>query len=81
MWLRLLPVWCVRRPASHHRPNKPTSAKFFFICDRDAFVPQISLNFEDYLECEVEVNFVTVASTRANDDIAPLFKMAPKIVI
>ena len=46
----------------YYRPTKATSAKIFFFCDPLAFEPQISLNYEDYLECAVEINFATVVA-------------------
>ena len=46
----------------YYRPGKATTARIFFFCDVAAFEPVISLNYEDYLECAVEINFATVAA-------------------
>eukprot|EP00039_Didymoeca_costata_P018626 m.334270 g.334270 ORF g.334270 m.334270 type:complete len:371 (+) comp17323_c0_seq1:159-1271(+) len=46
----------------YYRPNKNTQAKIYFFCDATAFEPTITLLYEDYLECEVQINFATIAA-------------------
>lgn len=45
-----------------YRPSKVTVAKIFFLCDPTAYTPLLSIKYEDYLECEIEINFATVAA-------------------
>eukprot|EP00041_Stephanoeca_diplocostata_P032529 m.1043234 g.1043234 ORF g.1043234 m.1043234 type:complete len:535 (+) comp24167_c0_seq5:291-1895(+) len=45
-----------------YRPSKVTVAKIYFLCDPTAYTPLLSIKYEDYLECEIEINFASVAA-------------------
>jgi hypothetical protein len=55
-------VWTMEmdsKEACYYRPQKVTVFKVFFLCNADATEPILSIKYEDYLECEVDINLET----------------------
>jgi len=50
------------RTPCYYKPKQVTVAKIYFVCNAAATEPKLSINYEDYLECAVEINFQTAAA-------------------
>lgn len=61
-------VWTMEmdsKEACYYRPQKVSVFKVFFLCNADATEPLLSIKYEDYLECEVDINLETALACGA----------------